>query len=46
MEKIEEDVKKIEEDLEKIQCNPIIQLFKDFFKCIGDSLSYFLTKKT
>ena len=46
MEKIEEDVKKLEEDLEKIQCNPIIQLFKDLFKCIEDSISYFFTKKT
>ena len=46
MDKIEDDVKKIEEDFKKIQCNPIIQLFKDLFKCIEDSISYFFTKKT
>lgn len=44
MEKIEEDVKQLEQDLEQIRCNPIIQFFKDLFKCIEDSLAYMFKK--
>jgi len=46
MDKIEEDVKKLEDDLAKIQCNPIVQFFKDCSQCIQDCISYFFTKKT
>jgi len=44
MEKIEEDVKQLEQDLEQIRCNPIIQFFKDLFKCIDDCIAYMFKK--
>ena len=42
MEVIAGDIKTLEEDVENIRCNPIIKFIQDLFKCINDSISYFL----
>ena len=46
MDGIKEDIQVLEEDIEKIQCDPIIKFFKDFFKCIKDTLFYCFKSKT
>ena len=45
MDKIIEDIKIIEEDINEIRCGPIQKFFKDFFKCIKDTLFYFFKSK-
>lgn len=46
MDVIVDDIKQLEQDAEKIQCNPIITFIKDFFKCVGDSITYFFRCKS
>ena len=42
MDVIVDDIKQLEQDAENIRCNPIVKFFKDFLKCISDSIFYFL----
>ena len=41
MDVLQEDVKTLEEDIDNIKCNPLIKLFKDFLKCLGDFINLF-----
>ena len=45
MDEIIEDIKIIEEDIKEIRCGPIQKFFKDFFKCIKDTLFYCFKSK-
>jgi len=45
MDEIIEDIKIIEEDIKEIRCGPIQKFFKDFFKCIKDTLLYCFKSK-
>ena len=45
MDEIIEDIKIIEEDIKEIRCGPIQKIFKDFFKCIKETLFYCFKSK-
>ena len=41
IETVIKDIENVNSDVQRIDCNPILQLFKDIFKCITDSFNLF-----